>query len=166
MKFFLAALLAPVALALPASLEVRSPVPASPLEQRQSCAASCGSSACYYSSTVNNAVSAGCQRYQNNNPVNSYPHTYNNYGRFVDFVPHDMYWHEWTEGFSFSVSGPYQEFPILRNYNSNPYTGGSPGPDRVIFNSGCQLAGVITRENLFVFVVYKLTFCRWWCEWQ
>jgi hypothetical protein len=81
MKFFLAALLAPVALALPASLDTRSPVPASPLEQRQSCAAQCGSSACYYSSTVSTAVNAGCQRYQNNNPVNSYPHTYNNYGQ-------------------------------------------------------------------------------------
>lgn len=80
MKFLLAALLAPVALALPAKLDARSPAPVSPLEQRQSCAATCGASICYYASTVDTAVNAGCQRYQQNNPVNSYPHTYNNYG--------------------------------------------------------------------------------------
>lgn len=80
MKFILAALLAPVALAFPAKLDTRSPAPVSPLEQRQSCAATCGGDVCYYASTVDNAVNAGCERYQNNNPVNSYPHTYNNYG--------------------------------------------------------------------------------------
>lgn len=81
MKFLLAALLAPVAaLALPTNIDVRSPLPASPLEPRQTCGAQCGSAACYYTTTVANAVNAGCQRYQNNNPVNSYPHTYNNYG--------------------------------------------------------------------------------------
>jgi hypothetical protein len=54
-----------------------------------------------------------------------------------------------TEGFNFPVSGPYQEFPILRNYNANPYTGGSPGADRVIFTTSCQLAGVITRKSTY-----------------
>lgn len=53
----------------------------------------------------------------------------------------------YTEGFSFPVSGPYQEFPILRSFNDNPYTGGSPGADRVVFNTNCQLAGVITRKT-------------------
>lgn len=56
----------------------------------------------------------------------------------------------YTEGFSFPVSGPYQEFPILRSFNSNPYTGGSPGADRVVFNTNCQLAGVITRKTTCV----------------
>lgn len=130
MKFLLAVLLAPVTLALPAKLDARSPAPLSPLEVRQSCAATCGNNICYYASTVDRAVSAGCQRYQDNNPVNSYPHTYNNY-----------------EGFDFPVSGPYQEFPLLRSFNSNPYTGGSPGADRVIFNGNCQLAGVITHDG-------------------
>lgn len=81
MKFVLAAMLAQVVCSLPTQLDTRSPAPISVLEERQSCSASCGS-ACYYSSTVNTAVSAGCQRYRNNNPTNSYPHTYNNYGAF------------------------------------------------------------------------------------
>ena len=53
-----------------------------------------------------------------------------------------------SEGFDFPVSGPYQEFPILRSFNNNPYTGGSPGADRIIFNTNCQLAGVVTRKAL------------------
>lgn len=148
MKFLLAALLAPGALALPASLEARSPVPASPLESRQSCAATCGASICYYASTVNNAVQAGCQRYQTNSPVNSYPHTYNNYGQSQDLSTRVPSLTKSVEGFAFPVSGPYQEFPILRSFNNNPYTGGSPGADRVIFTTSCQLAGVITRNTL------------------
>jgi hypothetical protein len=86
MKFLFAALLAPVALSLPTQLDGRSPVAVSPLEVRQSCAATCGGDICYYASTVNEAVSAGCQRYQNDNPVNSYPHTYNNYGEHTDVL--------------------------------------------------------------------------------
>jgi hypothetical protein len=74
----------------------------------------------------------------------SYPHTYNNY-----------------EGFDFPVSGPYQEFvsrprhvnmrpaddmqPIMSDFDE--YDGGSPGPDRVIFNTRCELAGVITHTG-------------------
>ncbi|KAK5630901.1 hypothetical protein RRF57_006616 [Xylaria bambusicola] len=79
--------------------------------------------------------------------ANSYPHTYNNY-----------------EGFSFTVSGPYLEFPML---SSGVYTGGtylhgskplgcgldtysligSPGADRVIINTSCKLAGAITHTG-------------------
>ncbi|EME84542.1 uncharacterized protein MYCFIDRAFT_187513 [Pseudocercospora fijiensis CIRAD86] len=42
------------------------------------------------------------------------------------------------EGFDFPVSGPYQEFPILP---------GSPGPDRVVFDTGGQYAGAITHTG-------------------
>ena len=49
------------------------------------------------------------------------------------------------EGFDFPVSGPYQEFPILCDFQT--YDGGSPGADRVVFNSEGQLAGVITHTG-------------------
>jgi hypothetical protein len=48
------------------------------------------------------------------------------------------------EGFNFPVSGPYQEFPIK---SSGVYTGGSPGPDRVVFNTNGQYAGAITHTG-------------------
>ncbi|KPI37173.1 Guanyl-specific ribonuclease F1 [Cyphellophora attinorum] len=129
MKFLTSLLFGELAVALPTLLFTRSPAPVSPLEIRQSCAATC-TSACYYESTVEEALQAGCQRYREDDPVSSYPHQYNNY-----------------EGFDFPIAGPYQEFPILRSYNNNPYTGGSPGADRVIFNTNCQLAGVITHDG-------------------
>ena len=81
MKGFFLVILAQLAVALPTQLDGTGPAFISALEIRQSCAASCGSSICYYSATVDEAVSAGCQRYQNDNPVNSYPHQFNNYGK-------------------------------------------------------------------------------------
>ena len=59
---------------------------------------------------------------------NDYPHTFNN-----------------REGFDFAVGGPYQEFPILSSFD--PYTGGSPGADRVVFNENGQYAGAITHNG-------------------
>lgn len=59
---------------------------------------------------------------------NNYPHTFNN-----------------REGFSFGASGPYQEFPVLNTFKV--YTGGSPGADRVVFNTKGQLAGAITHTG-------------------
>lgn len=50
------------------------------------------------------------------NFTDSYPHRYNNY-----------------EGFSFPTAAPWYEYPIMKTYSV--YTGGSPGPDRVIFDS-------------------------------
>lgn len=49
------------------------------------------------------------------------------------------------EGFTFPVSGTYYEFPILSS--GSVYSGGSPGADRVIFNTDNQLAGVITHTG-------------------
>ena len=79
---------------------------------------------------MNAAVSKGCQYLQNNQQVgtNRYPHVYNNY-----------------EGFDFAANAPYYEFPILHSFQ--PYTGGSPGPDRVIFTGSCSLQGLITHTG-------------------
>ncbi|EAT82576.1 hypothetical protein HBI56_087610 [Parastagonospora nodorum] len=126
MKFIasLLLLLTPVALALPTAVvtEVEAEI-----ETRQ-CFVTCGST-CYSSSQVSAARSKGYSYYQSNSQAgsSSYPHTYNNY-----------------EGFDFLVSGPYQEFPLR---TSGAYTGGSPGADRVIFNTKGQRAGEITHTG-------------------
>jgi hypothetical protein len=165
MKFIssLLLLLTPVALALPTSVvtEVEAPVEAE-IEARQ-CYVQCGST-CYTSSQVSAARSAGYNYYRQDDQAGSsnYPHQYNNYeGRaLID---------EWefnianfrTLGFDFLVSGPYQEFPLR---TSGAYTGGktahkdmhveqhteisgSPGADRVIFNTQGQRAGEITHTG-------------------
>ena len=58
----------------------------------------------------------------------TYPHKYNNY-----------------EGFDFPVTGPYEEFPILKS--GAVYSGGSPGADRVIFSTAGKYAGAITHTG-------------------
>jgi hypothetical protein len=72
------------------------------LEERA--ATTCGSTA-YTATQVNAAAQKACSYYKAGTTANSYPHTYNNF-----------------EGFSFSVAGPYQEFPILASHAV--YTGG------------------------------------------
>ncbi|KAH7384378.1 Ribonuclease/ribotoxin [Phaeosphaeria sp. MPI-PUGE-AT-0046c] len=130
MKFIssLLLLLTPVALALPTSVvtEIEAPVEAE-IETRQ-CYVQCGST-CYTSSQASTARSAGYNYYRQGSEAGSsnYPHTYNNY-----------------EGFDFLVPGPYQEFPLR---TSGAYTGGSPGADRVIFNTQGQRAGEITHTG-------------------
>ncbi|KXJ94592.1 putative extracellular guanyl-specific ribonuclease T1 [Microdochium bolleyi] len=111
-----------------AALSVVS-VAAGPIEIRQNCQYTCGS-VCYSSGAINAAVTQGYKYYQNNQQVgsNNYPHTFNN-----------------REGFDFLVSGPFQEFPILRG--GSVYTGGSPGADRVVFNRSGRLAGAITHTG-------------------
>ena len=49
------------------------------------------------------------------------------------------------EGFTFPVAGPYYEFPILSS--GEVYSGGSPGPDRVVFDGNGDLAGLITHTG-------------------
>ncbi|KAJ9652947.1 hypothetical protein H2198_007815 [Neophaeococcomyces mojaviensis] len=140
MRFFtlLSALtVLPAVMALPApakpvanSLHLREYVPSVALfSKRESCAATCGT-VCYYQSTINTAVSNGYSLYKSGKEQGSsdYPHTYNNY-----------------EGFDFGVSGPYQEYPIMNNFKA--YSGGSPGADRVIFNTQGNLAGVVTHTG-------------------
>ncbi|KAI1407865.1 ribonuclease-domain-containing protein [Hypoxylon sp. FL1857] len=90
-------------------------------------ATTCGST--YYSATaVNQAAQKACTYYNSGSAPGGYPHTYNNY-----------------EGFSFDVSGPYLEFPLLSS--GSVYTGGSPGADRVVINTSCKLAGEITHTG-------------------
>ncbi|OTA88150.1 hypothetical protein M434DRAFT_62642, partial [Hypoxylon sp. CO27-5] len=90
-------------------------------------ATTCGST--YYTATaVNQAAQKACTYYNSGEAPGGYPHTYNNY-----------------EGFSFAVSGPYLEFPLLAS--GSVYTGGSPGPDRVVINTSCKLAGEITHTG-------------------
>lgn len=107
MKFIssLLLLLTPVALALPTSVvtEVEAPVEAE-IDTR-ACYVTCGS-VCYTSAQVSAARTKGYSYYQSGSEAGSstYPHTYNNY-----------------EGFTFLVSGPYQEFPLK---TSGAYTGG------------------------------------------
>ncbi|KAI2629629.1 ribonuclease-domain-containing protein [Hypoxylon sp. NC1633] len=98
---------------------------AAPLVEERA-ATTCGST--YYTATqVNQAAQRACTYYSSGSAPGGYPHTYNNY-----------------EGFSFSVSGPYLEFPLL---SSGTYSGGSPGADRVIISTSCRLAGEITHTG-------------------
>ncbi|EME45057.1 hypothetical protein DOTSEDRAFT_61650 [Dothistroma septosporum NZE10] len=101
--------------------------PTSEFVKRQS-STTCGNN--YYSyDQVNDALNQGYNYYENDQQVGNdgYPHQYNNY-----------------EGFSFPVSGPYEEFPITE---SGVYTGGSPGADRVVFNTNGEYAGAITHTG-------------------
>ncbi|OCK93132.1 putative extracellular guanyl-specific ribonuclease T1 [Cenococcum geophilum 1.58] len=110
-------LLATPVLSLPTMLEARD------------CTTTCGSN-CYSSDQVSAALDAGCSYYQDGTTAgdSKYPENYNDY-----------------EGFSFGgVSGPYLEFPILE---SGVYSGGSPGADRIVFNTNCELAGEITHTG-------------------
>ncbi|TIA06765.1 guanyl-specific ribonuclease F1 [Aureobasidium pullulans] len=97
------------------------------LESRQS-ATTCGSTS-YTAAQVRSAVSAGYGDYQAGRTYgsNSYPHKYNNY-----------------EGFDFPVAGPYEEFPLK---TSGVFTGGSPGADRIIFNTKGVWAGTVTHTG-------------------
>ncbi|GAC96152.1 guanyl-specific ribonuclease [Pseudozyma hubeiensis SY62] len=101
---------------------------AAPLEPRQGgVAVNCGGQ--YYSASqvnrgINNAKSG---QYSSS----GYPHTYNNY-----------------EGFDFSdyCDGPYKEYPLKTS--SSGYTGGSPGADRVVYDSNDgTFCGAITHTG-------------------
>ena len=58
----------------------------------------------------------------------SYPHQYKNY-----------------EGFDFPTDAPWYEFPILSSFAV--YSGGSPGADRVVFDSQGALDSLITHTG-------------------
>ncbi|PWN99640.1 putative ribonuclease T1 [Tilletiopsis washingtonensis] len=105
-----------------------------PIERRATpSSVSCGGRS-YSASQINGAISNGVNDRASSS---SYPHRYNNY-----------------EGFDFSdrcSSTSFQEFPL----KSSPYTGGSPGPDRVIYgtNSGAFCGAIYhasSSDNSFV----------------
>ncbi len=101
-----------------------------PVVKRQdTCVDTCGST-CYWQSDIDAALEKGYSLYQSGQTLGTdkYPHQYEDY-----------------EGFSFPVPAPYYEFPILNDYEV--YSGGSPGADRVVFNSDGDLAGLITHTG-------------------
>ncbi|KAK3403445.1 Ribonuclease/ribotoxin [Sordaria brevicollis] len=95
----------------------------------QACQYTCGT-VCYTSSAVTAALNKGYNYYKAGTQVgsNKYPHQYNNY-----------------EGFNFPTAKPWYEFPILSS--GAVYTGGSPGADRVIFDSKGNLDALITHTG-------------------
>jgi hypothetical protein len=109
-------------LALATLLPFTTALPASLLD-RAACVDTCGRS-CYWESDITAAQNKGYSLYQSGQTEgsNKYPHSENNY-----------------EGFDFPVDGPYLEFPILSTFKV--YTGGSPGPDRVVFNTANEWLG-------------------------
>ena len=100
---------------------------ASPLLQQRQCADTCGNT-CYSQSDIDAAVQQGFSDLQSGNAPDNYPHQYKDY-----------------EQFQFPDPAPYYEFPILAS--EQPYTGGSPGVDRVVFDSNGNFEGAITHQG-------------------
>ncbi|KAK4641825.1 uncharacterized protein QC763_504230 [Podospora pseudopauciseta] len=84
-------------------------------------------------SQIEEALEQGCRLHEDGEQLgnNKYPHRFNN-----------------REGLVFAASGPYQEFPIVRN---GVYEGGSPGADRIVFNpnlnGACVYVGTMTHTG-------------------
>lgn len=97
------------------------------LETRATCVYTCGT-ICYWQSDITAAKNKGYSLHNSGSTLGGYPHVYNNY-----------------EGFSFPTASPWYEFPILSSYNV--YTGGSPGPDRVIFDNNGAVDSLITHTG-------------------
>lgn len=70
----------------------------------------------------------------------------NQHGQWLTHAP-DSYPHQYRddEGFDFPTAGPWYEFPILSSHKV--YSGGSPGADRVIFDSHGTFDSVITHTG-------------------
>ncbi|PSS08634.1 hypothetical protein M430DRAFT_147446 [Amorphotheca resinae ATCC 22711] len=89
----------------------------------------------YSQKNIDDAATAALNYYANGQTVgkDGYPHQYKDY-----------------EGFDFSCSSPYLEFPIL---TSGTYDGGSPGADRVVIGSissdetSAQYCALITHDG-------------------
>ncbi|KAL7809066.1 guanyl-specific ribonuclease Th1 [Trichoderma gracile] len=85
----------------------------------------------YSSEDVASVSEAACSYVQTGETAggSTYPHEYRNY-----------------EDFYFKgLEGPFYEFPILSS--GKTYDGGPPGPDRVVIDGGCEIAGVITHTG-------------------
>ncbi|CEJ80664.1 hypothetical protein VHEMI00834 [[Torrubiella] hemipterigena] len=90
---------------------------------------SCASNS-YSASQVSQAASAACDLNKSGKTVgnNNYPHQYKNF-----------------EKIDFDAPGPWYEFPIKNNGIFDGNSG--PGPDRVIINDKCAVAGLITHTG-------------------
>ncbi|KAK3994828.1 Ribonuclease/ribotoxin [Cladorrhinum sp. PSN332] len=102
-----------------------APLPAEGEIEARACAYTCGT-VCYQTSQINAALNKGYTLHKAGSAINNYPHQYNNY-----------------EGFNFPTPKPWYEYPIMSS--GNVYTGGSPGADRVIFDSKGALDLLITH---------------------
>jgi hypothetical protein len=119
------------------------------LEERATCVYTCGS-VCYWQSDIDDALAKGYSLYQSGSTLSKHlsaPRTTLPCGE-TNAGPHpDDYPHQYNdyEGFSFPTSSPWYEFPILSTYKV--YTGGSPGADRVIFDSKGNFDALITHTG-------------------
>ncbi|EAQ86196.1 hypothetical protein CHGG_07449 [Chaetomium globosum CBS 148.51] len=95
--------------------------------EARACAYTCGS-VCYQTTHITAALNKGYSLQQSGSDVNNYPHRYNNY-----------------EGFDFPTPGPWYEFPIMASHSV--YNGGSPGADRVVFDSDGNFDLLITHTG-------------------
>jgi len=84
----------------------------------------------YVEDDISNAVVAACYYKNKTQTVNNsgYPKSFANSQRF---------------NFG-SIFGPWWEFPLI---SSAAYVGGPPGPDRVVINQNCWLAGEVTQTG-------------------
>ncbi|KAK4198929.1 putative guanyl-specific ribonuclease [Triangularia verruculosa] len=141
---FLPALVTLLSVVAVSAAPVSTDVEAAPALQERACAYTCGT-VCYQTSHITAARNKGHQLRlagQNisqspflirgavniNQASDSYPHRYNNY-----------------EGFNFPTPAPWYEYPIMKTYAV--YNGGSPGPDRVIFDSNGAFDKLITHTG-------------------
>ncbi|KOS19313.1 Guanyl-specific ribonuclease N1 [Escovopsis weberi] len=102
-------------------------VAAVPADKRAACVYTCGS-VCYWQSDIDAARAQGFGLLSSGRTDDSYPHQYEDF-----------------EGFNFPTKDPWYEFPILSSFKV--YNGGSPGPDRVIFDSRGNFDSVITHTG-------------------
>ncbi|KZT30751.1 ribonuclease T1 [Neolentinus lepideus HHB14362 ss-1] len=89
--------------------------------KRQSQGCQCGSNS-YSADDISNAIDAA-----EDGGASDYPHQYKDY-----------------EGFSFSCSGTFYEYPLERH---STYDGGSPGADRVIYNDDGDFCACLTHTG-------------------
>jgi len=84
----------------------------------------------YVEDDVSNAIISGCYYKNKTTTVNK--------SGWPKLFPND-------QKFNFGdIKAPYWEYPLI---NSAAYVGGDPGPDRVIFNTACNLAGELTQNG-------------------
>ncbi|KAL2163568.1 hypothetical protein VTH06DRAFT_5626 [Thermothelomyces fergusii] len=108
-----------------------------PLEPRQGTnslsGVTCGSNT-YTKKEVDDAVAEACRLYAAGTQLgtNKYPHGFNNF-----------------ENLAFPIPKPFQEFPILAS--GAVYSGGNPGPDRVVispnYQGSCVYVGAMTHTG-------------------
>ncbi|KAM7202587.1 hypothetical protein V8F20_004376 [Naviculisporaceae sp. PSN 640] len=106
--------------ALPDNLNWKDGIPS------DDCVWTCGV-ACYWLLDVHRAMRKA-EKLLSSDQIEGYPHQFENH-----------------EGFDFPTPGPWYEFPIMWDYDV--YSGGDPGPDRIVIATDGQLEGLITHTG-------------------